>query len=107
MLFKNITSSFYLYSELTCFFLSLLFLTEQKEEKDGVKTDESGKLQNGENTKDGGTAAPVVNVSEEKKKATKQRFMFNIADGGFTGGHTHRHFCLFSLLFFSSFISAF
>uniref|UniRef100_A0A3B4UDV3 Chromodomain helicase DNA binding protein 4 n=1 Tax=Seriola dumerili TaxID=41447 RepID=A0A3B4UDV3_SERDU len=57
---------------------------ELKEEKDGVKTDESGKLQNGENTKEGGTAAPVVNVSEEKKKATKQRFMFNIADGGFT-----------------------
>uniref|UniRef100_A0A3B4UGT7 Chromodomain helicase DNA binding protein 4 n=1 Tax=Seriola dumerili TaxID=41447 RepID=A0A3B4UGT7_SERDU len=59
-----------------------------KEEKDGVKTDESGKLQNGENTKEGGTAAPVVNVSEEKKKATKQRFMFNIADGGFTELHS-------------------
>ncbi len=56
-----------------------------------MKTDESGKLQNGENTKEGGTAALVVNVSEEKKKATKQRFMFNIADGGFTGGHTHPH----------------
>uniref|UniRef100_A0A8C4EZG7 DNA helicase n=1 Tax=Dicentrarchus labrax TaxID=13489 RepID=A0A8C4EZG7_DICLA len=64
------------------------FLTEQKEEKDGVKTDESGKLQNGENTKEGATAAPVVNVSEEKKKATKQRFMFNIADGGFTELHS-------------------
>ncbi|XP_023282099.1 chromodomain-helicase-DNA-binding protein 4 [Seriola lalandi dorsalis] len=61
---------------------------EQKEEKDGVKTDESGKLQNGENTKEGATAAPVVNVSEEKKKATKQRFMFNIADGGFTELHS-------------------
>ncbi|XP_058503493.1 chromodomain-helicase-DNA-binding protein 4 isoform X5 [Solea solea] len=61
---------------------------DQREEKDGVKTDESGKLQNGENTKDGGTAAPVVNVSEEKKKATKQRFMFNIADGGFTELHS-------------------
>uniref|UniRef100_A0A3B4UIV4 Chromodomain helicase DNA binding protein 4 n=1 Tax=Seriola dumerili TaxID=41447 RepID=A0A3B4UIV4_SERDU len=61
---------------------------ELKEEKDGVKTDESGKLQNGENTKEGGTAAPVVNVSEEKKKATKQRFMFNIADGGFTELHS-------------------
>lgn len=32
--------------------------------------------------------APVVNVSEEKKKATKQRFMFNIADGGFTELHS-------------------
>uniref|UniRef100_A0A671Y5S0 Chromodomain helicase DNA binding protein 4 n=1 Tax=Sparus aurata TaxID=8175 RepID=A0A671Y5S0_SPAAU len=61
---------------------------EQKEEKDGVKTDESNKLQNGENTKEGATAAPVVNVSEEKKKATKQRFMFNIADGGFTELHS-------------------
>uniref|UniRef100_A0AAX7U385 DNA helicase n=1 Tax=Astatotilapia calliptera TaxID=8154 RepID=A0AAX7U385_ASTCA len=61
---------------------------EQKEEKDSVKPDESGKLQNGENAKDGGTAAPVVNVSEEKKKATKQRFMFNIADGGFTELHS-------------------
>uniref|UniRef100_A0A671Y5S2 Chromodomain helicase DNA binding protein 4 n=1 Tax=Sparus aurata TaxID=8175 RepID=A0A671Y5S2_SPAAU len=60
----------------------------QKEEKDGVKTDESNKLQNGENTKEGATAAPVVNVSEEKKKATKQRFMFNIADGGFTELHS-------------------
>uniref|UniRef100_A0A7N6FI61 DNA helicase n=1 Tax=Anabas testudineus TaxID=64144 RepID=A0A7N6FI61_ANATE len=61
---------------------------EHKEEKDSVKTDESGKLQNGENTKDGGTAAPAVNVNEEKKKATKQRFMFNIADGGFTELHS-------------------
>uniref|UniRef100_A0A673BBJ9 Chromodomain helicase DNA binding protein 4a n=1 Tax=Sphaeramia orbicularis TaxID=375764 RepID=A0A673BBJ9_9TELE len=64
------------------------FLTEQKEEKDGVKTEESGKLQNGDNTKEGGTTIPVVNVSEEKKKATKQRFMFNIADGGFTELHS-------------------
>uniref|UniRef100_A0A673BGR5 Chromodomain helicase DNA binding protein 4a n=1 Tax=Sphaeramia orbicularis TaxID=375764 RepID=A0A673BGR5_9TELE len=61
---------------------------EQKEEKDGVKTEESGKLQNGDNTKEGGTTIPVVNVSEEKKKATKQRFMFNIADGGFTELHS-------------------
>lgn len=63
--------------------------SEQKEEKDGVKTDDSGKLQNGENTKEGATAVSVVNISEEKKKTTKQRFMFNIADGGFTGGQTH------------------
>lgn len=63
-----------------------------------MKPDESGKLQNGENAKDGGTAAPVVNVSEEKKKATKQRFMFNIADGGFTGGHTRSRSHFFSLL---------
>uniref|UniRef100_A0A3Q3WS78 Uncharacterized protein n=1 Tax=Mola mola TaxID=94237 RepID=A0A3Q3WS78_MOLML len=62
--------------------------SELKEEKDGVKTDESGKLQNGENTKEGATAVPMVNISEEKKKATKQRFMFNIADGGFTELHS-------------------
>lgn len=63
-----------------------------------MKPEESTKLQNGENTKEGVTAAPVVNVSEEKKKATKQRFMFNIADGGFTGGDTH------SLSFFFFFL---
>lgn len=76
------------------------FLTEQKEEKEAIKADESSKLQNGENAKEAATAAPVVNVSEEKKKATKQRFMFNIADGGFTGRHTvptHTQTCLFSL----------
>lgn len=72
---------------------------ELKEEKDGVKTEEATKLQNGENTKEGVTAAPVVNVSEEKKKATKQRFMFNIADGGFTGGETRAHFCFFFFFF--------
>uniref|UniRef100_A0A3B3TPP7 Chromodomain helicase DNA binding protein 4 n=1 Tax=Poecilia latipinna TaxID=48699 RepID=A0A3B3TPP7_9TELE len=65
-----------------------LHFVEQKEEKDGMKTDDSGKLQNGENGKEGATAASAVNISEEKKKASKQRFMFNIADGGFTGGRT-------------------
>lgn len=47
---------------------------EVKEEKDGAKAEES--RMNGE---DGGVD------SEEKKKHVKQRFMFNIADGGFTG----------------------
>uniref|UniRef100_A0AAQ4R429 DNA helicase n=1 Tax=Gasterosteus aculeatus aculeatus TaxID=481459 RepID=A0AAQ4R429_GASAC len=61
---------------------------EQKEEKEAIKAEESSKLQNGENAKEAATAAPVVNVSEEKKKATKQRFMFNIADGGFTELHS-------------------
>ena len=78
--------------------LNVFVPPELKEEKDVVKTDE--KLQNGESNKEGGAppppvvaaaAAAVVNVSEERKKATKQRFMFNIADGGFTGKHTHRH----------------
>lgn len=82
--------------------VSVFVFSEQKEEKDGVKTDESGKLQNGENNKEGGTAAPVVNVSEEKKKATKQRFMFNIADGGFTGGHIYVHIHTFSTHFSSA-----
>lgn len=75
--------------------MGLLHVAEQKEEKDGIKTDDCGKLQNGENGKEGGTAASAVNISEEKKKASKQRFMFNIADGGFTGG------CTFLPLFFS------
>uniref|UniRef100_A0A3B3WPH7 Uncharacterized protein n=1 Tax=Poecilia mexicana TaxID=48701 RepID=A0A3B3WPH7_9TELE len=65
-----------------------LHFVEQKEEKDGMKTDDSGKLQNGENGKEGATAASAVNISEEKKKASKQRFMFNIADGGFTELHS-------------------
>ncbi|XP_036444810.1 chromodomain-helicase-DNA-binding protein 4 isoform X1 [Colossoma macropomum] len=52
---------------------------ELKEDKDGVKAEESNRLQNGE---DGGAD------SEEKKKAVKQRFMFNIADGGFTELHS-------------------
>ncbi|KAI1885786.1 hypothetical protein AGOR_G00207380 [Albula goreensis] len=57
---------------------------DQKEEKDGGKTEEAAKLQNGESAKDGATVA----TSEEKKKAVKQRFMFNIADGGFTELHS-------------------
>ncbi|KAG7469369.1 hypothetical protein MATL_G00128050 [Megalops atlanticus] len=58
--------------------------SDQKEDKDGGKTEESAKLQNGESTKEGAT----VGASEEKKKAGKQRFMFNIADGGFTELHS-------------------
>ncbi|MCI4373928.1 hypothetical protein PGIGA_G00000140 [Pangasianodon gigas] len=52
-------------------------LKEVKEEKDGVRAEES--RMNGE---DGGVD------SEEKKKHVKQRFMFNIADGGFTELHS-------------------
>lgn len=48
-----------------------------------MKSEDSAKLQNGENTKE--TSGGGDGVSEEKKKAVKQRFMFNIADGGFTG----------------------
>ncbi|KAJ8392906.1 hypothetical protein AAFF_G00071100 [Aldrovandia affinis] len=57
---------------------------DQKEEKDGEKAEPAAKLQNGENAKEG----VAVGVSEEKKKAVKQRFMFNIADGGFTELHS-------------------
>uniref|UniRef100_A0A8C7TP23 Chromodomain helicase DNA binding protein 4a n=1 Tax=Oncorhynchus mykiss TaxID=8022 RepID=A0A8C7TP23_ONCMY len=66
------------------FYLFYLVLSaEQKEEKDGVKVEEPAKLQNGDSVKEGAAAG----VSEEKKKA-KTRFMFNIADGGFTELHS-------------------
>ncbi|XP_067280975.1 chromodomain-helicase-DNA-binding protein 4a isoform X2 [Pseudorasbora parva] len=55
----------------------------QKDEKESGKTDEAGKLQNGESAKDSAAAAGA----EERKKA-KTRFMFNIADGGFTELHS-------------------
>uniref|UniRef100_A0AAR2INI5 DNA helicase n=1 Tax=Pygocentrus nattereri TaxID=42514 RepID=A0AAR2INI5_PYGNA len=56
---------------------------DQKDEKEAAKTEEPAKLQNGDSAKDGVAAG----VSEEKKKA-KTRFMFNIADGGFTELHS-------------------
>uniref|UniRef100_A0A673M1F6 Chromodomain-helicase-DNA-binding protein 4-like n=1 Tax=Sinocyclocheilus rhinocerous TaxID=307959 RepID=A0A673M1F6_9TELE len=59
---------------------------ELKDEKDCVKSEDSAKLQNGENVKE--TSGGGDGVSEEKKKAVKQRFMFNIADGGFTELHS-------------------
>ncbi|KAM4539505.1 chromodomain-helicase-DNA-binding protein 4a isoform 2-T2 [Odontesthes bonariensis] len=60
-----------------------------KDEKEAQKPEEAIKLQNGE-SKEGttsATAATASGVSEEKKKA-KTRFMFNIADGGFTELHS-------------------
>ncbi|CAB1321008.1 unnamed protein product [Coregonus sp. 'balchen'] len=74
---------------------------EQKEVKEGVKAEELAKLQNGDSVKDGVKAeepaklqngdsvkeGAAAGVSEEKKKA-KTRFMFNIADGGFTELHS-------------------
>ncbi|XP_041963120.1 chromodomain-helicase-DNA-binding protein 4 isoform X2 [Alosa sapidissima] len=60
---------------------------EPKEEKDNVKTEESGKLQNGETMKEASGGMDVV-IEEKKKAAAKQRFMFNIADGGFTELHS-------------------
>uniref|UniRef100_A0A672T359 Chromodomain-helicase-DNA-binding protein 4-like n=1 Tax=Sinocyclocheilus grahami TaxID=75366 RepID=A0A672T359_SINGR len=58
-------------------------IVSQKDEKESVKTEEAGKLQNGESAKDSAAGA----VTEERKKA-KTRFMFNIADGGFTELHS-------------------
>ncbi|XP_043073966.1 chromodomain-helicase-DNA-binding protein 4a isoform X1 [Puntigrus tetrazona] len=55
----------------------------QKDEKESGKTEEAGKLQNGESAKDSAAGA----ATEERKKA-KTRFMFNIADGGFTELHS-------------------
>lgn len=52
-----------------------------------MKPEEAAKLQNGDGSKEGGATAAAA-ASEEKKKA-KSRFMFNIADGGFTGTNTH------------------
>ncbi|KAL2084909.1 hypothetical protein ACEWY4_020427 [Coilia grayii] len=65
--------------------------TEEKKEpkeKDGIKTEESGKLQNGESVKEGSAAMDGAMIEEKKKAAAKQRFMFNIADGGFTELHS-------------------
>uniref|UniRef100_A0A668AR85 Chromodomain helicase DNA binding protein 4a n=1 Tax=Myripristis murdjan TaxID=586833 RepID=A0A668AR85_9TELE len=63
---------------------------QQKEEKEAVKPEEGAKLQNGDSSKEGGASAGAAaggGASEEKKKA-KTRFMFNIADGGFTELHS-------------------
>uniref|UniRef100_A0A3B3S529 Chromodomain helicase DNA binding protein 4 n=1 Tax=Paramormyrops kingsleyae TaxID=1676925 RepID=A0A3B3S529_9TELE len=59
---------------------------ETEKEKLMEATEEKGspkELQNGDSAKDLGMAG-----TEEKKKAAKQRFMFNIADGGFTELHS-------------------
>ncbi|XP_060915613.1 chromodomain-helicase-DNA-binding protein 4a isoform X3 [Labrus mixtus] len=69
-----------------------------KEEKEAPKDEkEAAKLQNGDSSKEGGASAAAATttaataasaaVSDEKKKA-KSRFMFNIADGGFTELHS-------------------
>ncbi|XP_031585288.1 chromodomain-helicase-DNA-binding protein 4a isoform X3 [Oreochromis aureus] len=62
-----------------------------KEEKEAQKpVDAAAKLQNGDGSKEGtasAAAATASGASEEKKKA-KTRFMFNIADGGFTELHS-------------------
>uniref|UniRef100_A0A3B3DNC8 Chromodomain helicase DNA binding protein 4a n=1 Tax=Oryzias melastigma TaxID=30732 RepID=A0A3B3DNC8_ORYME len=66
-------------------------LVDLKDDKETPKPEEATKLQNGDGSKEGAapatTAASASSVSEEKKKA-KTRFMFNIADGGFTELHS-------------------
>uniref|UniRef100_A0A8C1LLQ0 Chromodomain helicase DNA binding protein 4 n=1 Tax=Cyprinus carpio TaxID=7962 RepID=A0A8C1LLQ0_CYPCA len=61
-------------------------MEEAELKKMKMKSEDSAKLQNGENVKE--TSGGGDGVSEEKKKAVKQRFMFNIADGGFTELHS-------------------
>ncbi|XP_044027884.1 chromodomain-helicase-DNA-binding protein 4a isoform X1 [Siniperca chuatsi] len=61
-----------------------------KEEKEAQKPEEATRLQNGDSSKESGASASAATAgaaSEEKKKA-KSRFMFNIADGGFTELHS-------------------
>ncbi|XP_041811122.1 chromodomain-helicase-DNA-binding protein 4a isoform X3 [Chelmon rostratus] len=66
-----------------------------KEDKEAPKAEEATKLQNGDSSKESGASAATAAAatatagaaSEEKKKA-KTRFMFNIADGGFTELHS-------------------
>ncbi|XP_021177955.2 chromodomain-helicase-DNA-binding protein 4a isoform X2 [Fundulus heteroclitus] len=62
---------------------------DMKEEKEAPKPEEAAKLQNGDGSKEvpSAAASTASGVSEEKKKA-KTRFMFNIADGGFTELHS-------------------
>lgn len=69
------------------------YFEDAKDDKAAPKTEEATKLQNGDSTKEGAASAAAGStaseVSEEKKKA-KTRFMFNIADGGFTGATADR-----------------
>lgn len=81
-------------------FTMFILLVDQKDDKESIKMDEPAKLQNGDSSKDGVTGG----ASEEKKKA-KTRFMFNIADGGFTGKKNDQiNFLLVMCLFFCWFI---
>uniref|UniRef100_A0A3Q2WYX4 Chromodomain helicase DNA binding protein 4a n=1 Tax=Haplochromis burtoni TaxID=8153 RepID=A0A3Q2WYX4_HAPBU len=61
------------------------------DEKETQKPVESAaKLQNGDGNKEGtaSTAAATASGASEEKKKAKTRFMFNIADGGFTELHS-------------------
>ncbi|KAM7373650.1 hypothetical protein PAMP_008487 [Pampus punctatissimus] len=61
------------------------------EEKEAPKQEEATKLQNGDNSKEGSASAATAaagGAAGEEKKKVKTRFMFNIADGGFTELHS-------------------
>nr|XP_057903219.1 chromodomain-helicase-DNA-binding protein 4a isoform X3 [Doryrhamphus excisus] len=58
---------------------------DAKEEKEAPRSEEATKLQNGDSGKESGAS---VSAATEEKKKTKTRFMFNIADGGFTELHS-------------------
>lgn len=57
-----------------------------------MKSEEATKLQNGDGSKESGAtaAAAAAGATSEEKKKAKSRFMFNIADGGFTGTYTEK-----------------
>ncbi|KAK2830790.1 hypothetical protein Q5P01_018721 [Channa striata] len=59
-----------------------------KEEKEAQKTEDATKLQNGDGSKEGTASAAAAGAASEEKKKAKTRFMFNIADGGFTELHS-------------------
>ncbi|XP_035537770.1 chromodomain-helicase-DNA-binding protein 4-like [Morone saxatilis] len=68
-----------------------------KEEKEAQKPEDATKLQNGDSSKESGasvaaattaTATATTGAASEEKKKAKTRFMFNIADGGFTELHS-------------------
>uniref|UniRef100_A0A8C1J8Y2 Chromodomain helicase DNA binding protein 4b n=2 Tax=Cyprinus carpio TaxID=7962 RepID=A0A8C1J8Y2_CYPCA len=60
----------------------------EENEKEGDKEKSTELKENTSSVKAEKTSGGVDGVSEEKKKAVKQRFMFNIADGGFTELHS-------------------
>lgn len=93
---SNICILFHFYTEFYLRkFTTFILLVEQKDEKESGKIEEPAKLQNGDGGKDGVAAG----ASEEKKKA-KTRFMFNIADGGFTGKKDDQIISLVHVTFF-------
>lgn len=83
-------SSFHLvfYQSILTIF-AVLPAIDLKEEREAQK-EEAANLQNGDGSKQASTlTVTVAKAAIEERKKAKTRFMFNIADGGFTGTHTH------------------